>query len=86
MVKILTMTIGKIQISRGQNYQPEIWLGNWTQNVNFAIDHGANSRVSVAMVKFFWPLTIGQIPGCHGHGQCLPPPPHLQVHNAMDMS
>ena len=25
---------------------------------------------------------MGQIPGCHGHGQCLTPPPKLAVHLA----
>ena len=29
-----TMTIVKIEISRGQNGQPEIWVRNWTQNVH----------------------------------------------------
>ena len=32
------------------------------------IDHGENFRLSVVMVNF---LAIGQIKGCHGHGQCL---------------
>ena len=49
----LTITIGKIQTSRGQNSQPEISLRNRTKMCILTIDHGTNSRISVAMVKLF---------------------------------
>ena len=48
MDKISTMTMAKIQIFCGQNGKPfdhKITILN--------IDHGADSRISVAMVEFF---------------------------------
>ena len=60
----LTMTVAKI---------PEL---PWPNDQNWSIltiDHG-KFQVFMVMVNF---LTIdhGEIPGCHGHGQCLTPPP-----------
>ena len=78
------MAMDEIQISYGQNGKPLIQPRTlttkfdhevWPQNNHF--DHWPWGRFQDVSGhgQIFWPLTMGQIPGCHGHGQCLTPPP-----------
>ena len=55
MVKILTMTTSKIQIFHGgQNGTPKFIPQILSKNAIYLTnDHGANSKVSMVMVKFF---------------------------------